>query len=59
MNSPAATVGAADLASNGFRSTTNVTTTVANGSMSGLTITSVHQSGGKTYSVDSSGVITP
>ena len=58
-DSPAATVDIALLSTSGFKSTTGVTTTVVNGSMSGLSITSVHASGGKTYSVNSTGTISP
>jgi prepilin-type N-terminal cleavage/methylation domain-containing protein len=58
-NSPTATLTAADLTTNGFKSTASVTTTVVNGTMAGLSITSSHASGGKTYSVDSTGGITP
>ncbi len=41
-----------------FKSTANVTTTAA-GSQSNLAITSVHTAGGRTFSIDASGVITP
>ncbi len=58
-DSPTATVDIALLSTSGFKSTAGVTTTVVNGSMSGLSITSVHASGGKTYSVNSTGTISP
>jgi type IV pilus assembly protein PilA len=58
-DSPAATLDAAILSTSGFKSTVGVTTTVLNGTMSGLSITSVHSSGGKTYSVNSTGEISP
>jgi len=58
-DSPTATLDAAGLGTHGFKSTAGVTTTVVNGTMSGLSIMSVHSSGGKTYTVDSAGVISP
>ena len=58
-DSPSATVTAALLGSYGFKSTTNVTTAVGTGTMAGLAITTIHTSGDTTYSVDSSGSITP
>ena len=42
----------------GFRQTSNVTITIGNGTLSDLSMTSVHDSGDKTYSVDSAGEIT-
>jgi type IV pilus assembly protein PilA len=58
-DSPAQTVTAALLGSYGFKSTTNVTTTVSNGTMGALAITTSSTQGGKGYSVDSMGTITP
>jgi type IV pilus assembly protein PilA len=58
-NSPGITVTAAILGANGFKSTTNVTTTVVDGTMQALSITAVSTSGGRTYTVDSAGAITP
>jgi type IV pilus assembly protein PilA len=58
-NSPSETVSAAILGDNGFKSTTNVTTTVAAGTMQTLSITAASTSGGRTFTVDSSGAITP
>ena len=58
-DSPSATVTAALLGSYGFKSTTDVTTTVSNGTMAALAITAVHSSGDTTYSVNSAGTITP
>ncbi|PKN33900.1 MAG: pilus assembly protein [Deltaproteobacteria bacterium HGW-Deltaproteobacteria-19] len=58
-DSPTGTLDVAILSTSGFKSTVGVTTTVVNGSMSGLSITSVHTSGGKTYSVNSTGGISP
>ncbi|NPU85490.1 MAG: prepilin-type N-terminal cleavage/methylation domain-containing protein [Syntrophaceae bacterium] len=57
--SPASTLDIAILSASGFKSTAGVTTTVANGDISTLSITSVHSSGGRTYSVNSTGVISP
>jgi type IV pilus assembly protein PilA len=58
-DSPSMTIGsAADIANYGFKSTANVTTTVA-GAQSNLAITAVHTSGGRTYTVDASGAISP
>ena len=58
-DSPAATVDAATLGNYGFKSSATVTTTVNNGTIGGLAITAVSQSGGKTFGVNSTGVITP
>jgi prepilin-type N-terminal cleavage/methylation domain-containing protein len=55
---PTGTVALADLHAYGYRTTDGVTPTAA-GTMSGLAITAVHASGTTTYSVDSSGAITP
>lgn len=58
-DSPAGTVTAALLGSYGFKSTTNVTTTVNDGTIGGLSISAVSSSGGRTFGVNSAGVITP
>jgi type IV pilus assembly protein PilA len=58
-DSPAATVTAALLGSYGFKSTQNVTTTVATGTQAGLSITTTSTNGGRGFSVDSTGTITP
>jgi type IV pilus assembly protein PilA len=56
-DSPAATATADLLGNYGFKSTTNVTTTVANGTIGALSITASSTSGGRTFSVDSTGNI--
>jgi prepilin-type N-terminal cleavage/methylation domain-containing protein len=58
-DSPAGTVDATNIANYGFKSTANVTTTISTGTQAGLAITSSHTSGGRTFSVDSTGAITP
>jgi len=58
-DSPAATVTSALLGSYGFKSTQNVTTTVATGTQAGLSITTTSTNGGRGFSVDSTGTITP
>jgi type IV pilus assembly protein PilA len=56
---PTETIGAtSDVGTYGFNSTANVSTTVT-GNMTGLTVTTSHGSGDKTYGVDYLGVITP
>ena len=56
---PTAAVDVAKLSSAGFVGSTGVTLTVTTGTMAGLALTSVHGSGDKTYSINSSGAITP
>ncbi len=58
-DSPSATLTLTDLQNFGYKQTTNVTLTVANGTMAGLSLTSVNSQGDTTYSVDSQGAITP
>ena len=58
-DSPTGTVTEAFLTSYGFKSTTNVTTTVGAGAQSNLSISAVHTAGGKTYTVDATGAISP
>jgi len=61
-DSPAETVTEVLLGSYGFKSTANVATAVgtgAGGTMAGLTITASSTNGGRGYSVNSSGTITP
>ena len=57
-DSPGEEVDEAKLATYGFKSTKDVTTTVVNKAMSNLSITSQHASG-DLYTVDASGGITP
>ena len=56
---PTATVTVARLQGAGYTQSTGVTLTVADGTMSGLSLTSVHGSGDRTYTISSTGVITP
>ena len=56
---PTATVTVARLQGAGYTQSTGVTLTVADGSMGGLSLTSVHGSGDRTYTISSTGVITP
>lgn len=58
-DSPAATATLATLKSSGYTQTTNVTTTVSDGTQAALSITTVHANGDVTYTVDSQGAITP
>jgi type IV pilus assembly protein PilA len=58
-DSPSATVDTTLLGTYGFKSTTNVTTTVSTGTQGGLSMTAAHANGDKTYTVDSTGGITP
>ncbi len=60
-DSPTSAATVALLGNYGFKSSATVTTTMASGSdtMNTLAITAVSQSGGKTFGVNSTGVITP
>ena len=58
-DSPSAAASMAILGSYGFKSTANVTTSMGGTAQSSLAITSNHTSGGRTYSVDNTGTITP
>jgi len=58
-DSPAETVTAAILGNYGFKSSNNVTTTVVDGTIGALSITASSTSGGKTFGINSAGVITP
>jgi len=55
---PTGTAGTADLSSYGYQASASVTITVGTGTQSGLSMTSKHGSGDKTYTVDSTGSIT-
>jgi type IV pilus assembly protein PilA len=57
--SPNGTVNLASLTGYGYRATTNVTTTITNGTIAALSIQASHASGNSTYTVDPSGNITP
>ncbi len=48
-----------ELATGGFVKSAGVTVDVTTGTMAGLTITSTHANGDKTYTISPSGVITP
>jgi len=56
---PTATVTVARLQGAGYTQSTGVTLTVADGTMSGLSLTSVPGSGDRPYTISSTGVITP
>ena len=56
---PAGTVTAAILATNGYTATTDVTVAVTAGTQAALAMTSDHASGDVTYSVNAAGAITP
>ena len=58
-DSPTGTVTTTIIAGYGYRGTTGVTLTVTTGDISNLAMTAVHASGTTTYSVDSTGNITP
>ena len=58
-DSPSATVTLTDLSNYGFKTTQNVTTTVANGKQATLSISAVNTSGGRTLVIDPNGTITP
>ena len=58
-DSPSGTVDTTILQTYGYRPTNNVTPTVTTGTVNGLAMTAVHASGTTTYSVDSTGTITP
>ena len=58
-DSPTADASMALLGSYGFKSTANVTTAMTASTQATLAITAYHSSGGKTFGVDSQGVITP
>jgi hypothetical protein len=57
-DNPAGTVTATNLASYGYKNTTQVVLTITNGSMGSLSLTTSHPNGDKTYSIDAKGVIT-
>jgi type IV pilus assembly protein PilA len=56
---PGVTVGTPELATGGYVASNGVTLNVTTGTMAGLTITSTHSNGDKTYTIGPSGVITP
>jgi prepilin-type N-terminal cleavage/methylation domain-containing protein len=56
---PAGACDAANAALNGFQGNPNVTTTFVNTTLAGLSITSLHNSGTVTYTVNAAGTITP
>ena len=58
-DSPSATADLAAVAAYGFKSTTNVTTAITGGTQAAFAATASHTSGGRTYTVDSTGGITP
>ena len=58
-DSPSATVTATDLGNYGFKSTQNVTLTITGGTQAAFGATTVNTSGGRTFTVDSTGGISP
>jgi type IV pilus assembly protein PilA len=58
-DSPGGTVTLAVLTAYGYKQGANSTTTVSAGTLSTLSITSVHSGGGSTFGVDSAGTVTP
>ncbi len=59
-DSPTGTVTSAALANYGYRQSANVNLNIATGTLAGLSMTAVYStSGAQTYSVDSTGNITP
>jgi type IV pilus assembly protein PilA len=58
-DSPNGTVTTTILQTYGYSPTANVTPVVTTGTVTGLAMTAVHASGTTTYSIDSTGTITP
>ena len=56
---PGATVTTAELGQGGYVASANVTVAVANGTLAGLSLTSSHSQGDKTYTINAAGTITP
>ncbi|NPV03233.1 MAG: prepilin-type N-terminal cleavage/methylation domain-containing protein [Syntrophaceae bacterium] len=56
---PTATVTVARLQGAGYTQSTGVTLTVVDGTMAGLSLTAVHGSGDRTYTINASGAISP
>jgi len=59
IDSPTATLTGTLLGSYGFKSTTGVTTAVVTGASNNLSMTSVNTAGGRVFSINSAGTITP
>ena len=57
-STPSVAVTSADLINFGYKATADVALTIANGSISALSISTKHNSGDKTYIIDSGGTIT-
>lgn len=58
-DNPGGTATLAALQSYGFNTTANVVTSVVNGTQAALQITASHTGGGRAFTVDSTGAITP
>jgi len=58
-DNPSGAVTLTILQSYGFKTTANVVTSIVSGSQSNLSITTSHSSGGRAFTVDSTGTITP
>jgi prepilin-type N-terminal cleavage/methylation domain-containing protein len=56
---PGVTVTTTELGTGGYVASNGVTVAVTTGTMAGLTITSTHSNGDKTYTISPSGVISP
>ncbi len=56
---PGATITTTELAAGGYVASSNVSVSVANGTMAGLSLTSTHSQGDKTYTINASGTISP
>lgn len=56
---PGATITETELTAGGYMASANVTVAVGNGTQSGLSLTSSHSQGDKTYTVNAAGTITP
>jgi len=58
-DTPTATATTGNLTSYGYKQSANVTLAVVTGAMSNLAITATHANGGRIYTVDSQGAISP
>ena len=56
---PGVTITTAELTQGGYVASANVTVAVANGTLAGLSLTSSHSQGDKTYTINAAGTITP
>ena len=56
---PGVTITTTELGQGGYVASANVTVAVANGTLAGLSLTSSHSQGDKTYTINAAGTITP